>query len=56
MFTVIAQAASAGLKPEPLTLTKKFGPTWLGDTETVGRVTVKVPIADPEVPPVAVTW
>jgi hypothetical protein len=42
VFTVIAQLVSAGLKPEPLTLTKNAGPTDVGETETVGEVTVKV--------------
>ncbi len=42
VFTSIVQRVSVGLKPEPVTVTKKFGPTWLGDTETVGRVTVNV--------------
>jgi len=35
---------SRGLKPEPVTVTKNPGPTWLGETETVGAVTVKVAV------------
>jgi hypothetical protein len=54
VFTVIAQLSSKGLNPDPVTVTKNPGPTWLGDTETVGKVTVKVAV--PIVPPVAVTW
>jgi hypothetical protein len=44
VFTDILQPWSRGLKPEPVTVTKNPGPTWLGETETVGEVTVKVAV------------
>jgi hypothetical protein len=37
----IVQEPSEVLKPPPVTVTKKFGPAVVGETETVGTVTVK---------------
>jgi hypothetical protein len=55
VFTDILQNWSRGLKPEPVTVTKNVGPTWLGETETVGEVTVKVfSVVAPVIVPVTV--